>query len=342
MSLLSIVLITKNQRWNVERLVNSALRAVERIPDAEVVLVDSASDDGTVEAARRFPIRAYRLQPDQTLTAAAGRYLGQIKSTGDLILFLDGDMELRPGWLDEALALMAQRTDIAAVSGQVIDLPKTASGSTSPSSARDASEAHSRVVKVPHGGGAAMYRRSVLDEVGPFNPFLYSDEEPELCLRIRAAGYAVVRIERPMVNHYTDPGGAISTLAGRRRRHLYLGPGQAIRRHLGSPLLWPYVRERGFGVVPALGLAVGAASLSVSIFSTQARWFGLWLFASAGLFATDALRKRSPYRASFSMVQRVFFAEGTVIGFFSPPDDPARYPLKYDVVQERQPGGITQ
>src|SRR5205814_10040498 len=42
-------------------------------------------------------------------------------------------------------------------------------------------------------GGAALYRRSVLEHVGTFNPYLFSDEEPELYIRIRHAGYQVLQ-----------------------------------------------------------------------------------------------------------------------------------------------------
>ncbi len=74
----------------------------------------------------------------------------------------------------------------------------------------------------------------MLDEVGPFNPHFYSDEEPELCVRIRRRGYRIVETDYPAVCHYTEPHEALSTLFARWRRRLYLGPGQILRYHLGS------------------------------------------------------------------------------------------------------------
>jgi len=43
-----------------------------------------------------------------------------------------------------------------------------------------------------------MYRRAVLEEVGTFNPYLNSDEEPELGLRIRHAGYRILELDHPI------------------------------------------------------------------------------------------------------------------------------------------------
>ena len=328
---LDVVIITKNQGWNVRRLIESVLFETEDRPGTEIILVDSASSDDTVEVASEYPIRVIRLGKRQRLTAAAGRHAGLSQTHGDIVLFLDGDMELRGGWIDSALGLFARRPDIAVISGQVVDQPIHARSLHAVEPVGEIQRA--AFSEVTHGGGAAAYRRSVLDRVGSFNPYLFSDEEPELCLRIRHAGYRIVRLDRPIADHYSDPSGAISTLFGRRKRNLYLGPGQALRIHLGSGLLVPYARERGFGLVPVAGLALGMTMLGASLIFRQPRWMALWLGVIATLFAADATRKRSLYRALFTMVQRLVFAEGTVKGFIGSPADPSRFPCMIEVIK---------
>jgi cellulose synthase/poly-beta-1,6-N-acetylglucosamine synthase-like glycosyltransferase len=265
------------------------------------------------------------------LTAAAGRHAGLSQTGGNVVLFLDGDMELRRGWIDAALGLFARRPDIAVISGEVIDQPIRACCLRDVEPIGEIQRAS--FSEVAHGGGAAAYRRSVLDQVGSFNPYLFSDEEPELCLRIRHAGYRIVRLDRPIADHYSDPSGAISTLFGRRRRNLYLGPGQALRIHLGSGLLFPYARERGFGLLPVVGLLLGVATLGMSLIFRQPRWMASWLGVIAALFTADAARKRSLHRALFTMVQRLVFAEGTVKGFIGSPADPSRFPCMIEVIK---------
>jgi len=328
---LDIVIITKDQGWNVRRLIESVLRETEGRPGTEILLVDSASSDDTVDVASEYPIRVIRLGKRQRLTAAAGRHAGLSQTSGDIVLFLDGDMELRHGWIEAALGLFARRPDIAVIAGQVIDQPIRACCLRAVEPIGEIQR--TSFTEVAHGGGAAAYRRSVLDRVGSFNPYLFSDEEPELCLRIRHAGYRIVRLERPIADHYSDPSGAISTLFGRRRRNLYLGPGQALRIHLGSGLLFPYARERGFGLVPVAGLMLGVATLGMSLLFRQPRWVAFWLGVVAMLFAADVARKRSMYRALFTMVQRLVFAEGTVKGFVGSPSDPSRFPCMIEVIK---------
>ena len=329
MTKLSIVLISKNQAWNMDRLIESVLVGTEGMSSSEVVLVDSASTDETVEKASRYPIGVLRLRAEQRLTPAAGRYIGYKHAQGELILFLDGDMELRPGWLEKALQVLSDRPDIAAITGQVVDLPKAAGPEDKPPLATGDANT---ITNIPYGGGAVMYRRSVLEQVGTFNPYLYSDEEPDLCIRIRHAGYHIARLQYPIVYHYSDPAGKWTTLVARWRRRLYLGAGQNLRYHLGSDLFWPYLKERGYGLVPALGLGAGLISLLWSIKSGQKAWFGLWSLLLACVIIGDAIRKRSLYRTIASLLERLLVVDGSIRGFLLKPLEIDSYPIEVDTI----------
>ena len=330
MTRLTVVLISKNQDWNVERLVESVMAGTEGVASREVVLVDSASTDETISKASRYPIGVLRLREGQHLTPSAGRYAGYQHTEGDLVLFLDGDMELCPGWLEGALRVLQDEPDVAAITGQVVDLPKAAGPDDKlPLTTGDTDT----VTEIPYGGGAAMYRRSVLEEVGTFNPYLYSDEEPDLCIRIRHAGYRIVRLQRPIAYHYTDPKGGLSTKVARWRRKLYLGAGQSIRYHIGDEIFWSYIRERGYGLIPALGLLAGLGSLVWAFIGGQRGWFYTWMLL-AGLFvAIDTYRKQSFRRTVTSLIERLFIVDGTVRGFLIKPLDPSSYPCEFDVVK---------
>lgn len=339
---LAVVVITKNQDWNIARLIESILSEIQSLKTeitSEVVVVDSASTDATVETACQYDVDVIRLSSGQRLNAAIGRQVGYDHTEGDAILFLDGDMELCKGWLAGALKVLQGQPDIAVVSGQLIDLPKA----TKPSDPQrleplPSSDAFTEILQ---GGGAALYRRSVLREVGSFNPHLYSEEEPELCLRIRHAGYRIIRLEQPIAYHYSDPAGQLSTHLGRWRRNLYLGGGQNMRRHWGGALLWPYVKERGFGCLPALGLLLGFLSLLGSLSSGQWLWFGLWLGALVTFVVVSAYRKRSLYDVTASLLDRALWIDGTVRGFLLPPgaaDDSSELGPDLEVVSRSRSG----
>jgi GT2 family glycosyltransferase len=329
---LAVVLISKDQAWNMARLLESVLAETARLPDTEIVLVDSASADDTAEVAARYPIDVLRLRPDQPLTPAAGRYVGYHRTTAELVLFLDGDMELCPGWLGRAIHVIDRGPDVAAVTGELVDLPRL-SGAAAKPALREDTGAHPR--DVPYSGGAAMHRRVVLQAVGTFNPYLHSDEEPELCLRVRHAGYRIVQLDRPVAYHYSDPAAALSTVVARWRRQLYLGAGEAIRHNLRSRLLWTYVRERGYGLIPGLALTAGMGAFLRSARSRRWGAFGIWMLLLTGVIAGDACRKRSLRRTMHSVLERLLILDGTIRGFMAKPLDPRDYPARYDVIRQR-------
>jgi len=324
MAKLAVVLITRNQAWNIQRLIESVLGESASVSSREVVLVDSASTDDTVEIARRFPLTILRLRPDQHLSAAAGRFVGYQRTRSEYILFLDGDMELRSHWLERALAVIDADCTIGIVTGPVIDiLPSSVLTENTRSGSRC-----DEVAEVRMCGGAALYRRSVLEQVGSFNPYLYSDEEPELCVRVRSKGYRIVQLQCAIANHYSEPSNEVWGLISRRRRRLYLGSGQNIRYYVGTGLLWAYIRERDFVLVPLLVLGAGLLSLFWATVSQNWLWFRGWAMLSGSVILVDACRKRSFYLTIVSLVKRVFIIEGTIKGLLLRPLAPDTYPAK--------------
>jgi glycosyltransferase involved in cell wall biosynthesis len=325
---LSVVIITRNQDWNVARLIRSVINATAALGEqAEIALVDSASTDDTVSIAAQFPVAVYALAADQRLTAAAGRYVGFMNTTGEYVLFVDGDVELIAGWLSTAIDVLDADDSIAVVGGRRIDVPLEATGERHLVDEETATPV--AVYDVKHAGGDALYRRSVLDEVGTFNPFIYSDEEPELCIRIRyRGGRRVVRLDRAMDLHYTEPIDQFATLVGRAGRNLYVGHGQNLRMLLGSDLLIPYVRERGHGLLPLAWVVLGPGALAVSALTGSIVWIGVWLLVPVLTVGVYAVRKRSIRKAFHSLLKRSLVLAGTVRGFTMTPEDAADYPAR--------------
>lgn len=317
----AVVLIVRNQVWNVPTLVESVLSEMEREGvQPEVVMVDSASEDGGPNVARAYPIRVLVLDDAEPLTAAAGRHVGYLNTTSDHVLFLDGDMELVPGWLAQAVEVIDRDSTIAAVSGKRIDVLPGQDASPLVNAARaQASGTDLSLREIPHGGGAALYRRSALDEVGSFNPYIVSDEEPELCIRLRfIGGYRIVALNSPHVVHYSQPSEEFATLIGRARRRLYVGSGQCIRYLWGTSLLSRYLRERGFGLLPGVVLLLGAVSVVVVLASGNAMPLLLWLGIVASAVGLDAVRKRSIHQALLSGLRRILHFTGTMRGLSMP------------------------
>jgi glycosyltransferase involved in cell wall biosynthesis len=335
MTELSVVLITRNQAWSMVRLMDSVIQETASVPSKEIILVDSASTDETVELAGAYPIRILRLQPGQPRSPAIGRYVGYKNAHGEYVLFLDGDTELVEGWLSRALRVMGETSNAGAVTGQVINLPTAAIKERAPLLREMQMRAPRDVLWGSYGGGgAAMYRRTVLEEVGTFNPYLNSDEEPELGLRIRHAGYRILELDYPIVRHYNDAPVSMSTVLSRRRRNFLLGIGQGARYHLGSALLWRWLRERWWGAAACFWMAVGLGTLLWSLVVHEFTWFILWLLGLCLLIAYLAFRKRSLRGALVSVFNWVLLAEGVMRGILIKPLPQENFRANFEVIKD--------
>lgn len=324
---LSCVVIGKNAEGSIARLLDSVISRTPPEMTSEIIYVDSASTDRTVEIVRRYPVTVVQLSPQQPLCASAGRFVGTRYASGTYVAFFDSDMELFDGWLERALKVLDGHPEIGVVSGvQVAGDP--AAGPKQSDLSRSESRFACEYTDIRFAGSAAVFRREVLEQVGTWNPFIVSDEEPELCLRIRGAGYRIVELACPSVRHFGYSPPTLSALLARRRRRLFLGYGQVMRYHFRTGYLGIYLRERGWVVFPLLAaLAAMVAGLMCVIFGNVV-WLAGLICAMALVVMLDVGRCRSLYKAIFHIFHRGLILEGTIRGLFLRPHRPSEYPCE--------------
>lgn len=96
----SIVIPTKNEQADLPRLLASIDR--QWFPMTDVVVVDNASTDLTRDIAKAAGARVAEAGPNQS----AQRNFGAALAAGDILIFLDADMELQDGLLSEVATLV--------------------------------------------------------------------------------------------------------------------------------------------------------------------------------------------------------------------------------------------
>ena len=84
---LSVVVISRNEEAAIGACLKALLEKTAGLK-TEIILVDSASTDRTVEIASAFPVTIVRIEECQELSPAAGRYLGTRQASGEYIFFL--------------------------------------------------------------------------------------------------------------------------------------------------------------------------------------------------------------------------------------------------------------
>ncbi|MEO5494549.1 MAG: glycosyltransferase family 2 protein [Sphingomonas sp.] len=232
-------------------------------PGVPTVYVDSASTDDSPAAARAAGATVHALDLARPFTAARARAEGaallfeRFPATG-FVMFVDGDCEIEPGWLATAADFLTTNPDFAAVGGRRRERHPEASFYNALADYE---------WKQPAGetgscGGDAMMRAAAYRDVGGFDGKMIAGEEPELCSRLRAATWRVMRLDAPMTIH--DAATFHFSQWWRRGVRSGFGYAQAWRvtRAHGHAL---YIRElgRAFGWGAILPLVSIAAALLV-------------------------------------------------------------------------------
>ena len=215
-------------------------------------------DNGSTEPETATVLERLDRRSDVTVVAddrpfnwAALNNMAAARATGELVLFLNNDVEARhPGWL-EALAAQALRPDVAAVgarlvypggrlqhAGVVLGLGGAAGHVLAGLAGGEAGYGGMAVLprEVSAVTGACMAsRRSVVEELGGFDEGLGIDlNDVDYCLRAWAAGYRVLYEPAAELVHHESPSRGTSGSLSDIRRFVDRWDG-AIRR--GDPFL---------------------------------------------------------------------------------------------------------
>lgn len=166
-----------------------------------LVYVDSGSTDGSVAAARAAGAEVVALDMTVAFTAARARNAGLARLVAlgapEFVQFVDGDCVLQPGWLPAARTFLVERPEVGVVCGRRREIrPEASIWNRLCDAEWDTPVGQARAC-----GGDALMRVAAVQAVGGYDPTLIAGEEPELCVRLRAAGWRVWRIDREMTLH---------------------------------------------------------------------------------------------------------------------------------------------
>jgi N-acetylglucosaminyl-diphospho-decaprenol L-rhamnosyltransferase len=215
--------------------------------DVAVVVVDNASDDGSVEAlstwidaqARPVPVTLVASVANTGFSGGHNQAFRAVEA--EFYLVLNSDGLLRPGFLSAILAAAAAHP----AAGLIVPRIETAQGEVQTNCFRfpgllselDRGAASGPVTRLLHrrtvslgpdpDPGAVewasfaciLLRRSMIDAIGPMDEgyFLYF-EDAEYCLRARRAGWRLVRAPGALMVHFRGGSGPVKALEKARRR----------------------------------------------------------------------------------------------------------------------------
>jgi GT2 family glycosyltransferase/glycosyltransferase involved in cell wall biosynthesis len=174
---------------------------------------DGSSDETSDKLAEAQGIRTVRNPVAQGFIRACN--LGASLAQGELVLFLNNDTEVKPGWLESLLAT-AMEPDVAIVGSKLVYPNGTlqeaggivyndGSGSNYGRNQDPEDPKYNFVRDVDYCSGASiLVKKDFFDKVGGFDelylPAYY--EDTDLCMKARAAGLRVVYQPKSVVIHY--------------------------------------------------------------------------------------------------------------------------------------------
>ncbi len=283
----AVVAIGRNEGERLRACLQSVVGTAE-----VVVYVDSGSTDDSVAMAKSLGVQVVTLPPNVVFTAALARNTGwrrvlELVPRIEFIQFVDGDCAVDPAWLSTARAFLASHADVAAVCGRRRErYPERSIYNLLCDQEWGAAAAG----QTKACGGDVMIRAAPLVDAGGYNPTLIAGEEPELCVRLRAKGWRVWRLDAEMTLH----DAAMTRISQWWKRSMRAGYtfAEGVHLHGAAPERHRVVESRRAWI---WGLALPLAVVIAAIL------FSPWALAVLLVYPVQALRvyrgSSGPFRA---------------------------------------------
>jgi len=196
-SRVGVVAIGRNEGERLERCLRSLCPQVPTI-----VYVDSGSEDDSVAFARSLEVHVEELDPSVPFTMARARNLGfaalmQRQPETAFVQFVDGDCEVNATWIARAVEALESRPEVGAVSGHRREIYRNASIYNRVADI----EWESPVGDVAFCGGDVMMRTKTFRDIGGYAEAMIAGEDPEISVRIRRAGWKILKLDALMTRH---------------------------------------------------------------------------------------------------------------------------------------------
>jgi len=194
---IGLVAIGRNEGDRLRKCLESVVGRVKKI-----VYVDSGSTDDSVEVAHGLGVAVVELDMSIPFTAARARnegfkYLRKLLPEMVYVQFVDGDCEVVPGWIEKAVKFLDDHQDSAVVCGR----RRERYPESSVYNMLCDIEWDTPVGETKSCGGDALMRVDAFVQAGGYREDLIAGEEPELCLRLRTAGWKIWRLGEEMTLH---------------------------------------------------------------------------------------------------------------------------------------------
>ena len=225
----SVVVPTHDRNDLLLQTLASVLR--QRDVDLEVIVVDDGSGEdvaGAVATLSDERVRVVRNERSQGVARARNRGLEEAR--GEWIAFVDDDDLWAPDKLASQLQAMASTARPWAYTGAVnITASAQVIGGAPPLPPEEVAASLPRRNTVPGGGSNVVAARSLLDEIGGFDPTLYNTEDWDMWIRMARAALPAW-VARPLLAYRVHASNASLVVSE------IIAGARTIERRYGGPV----------------------------------------------------------------------------------------------------------
>lgn len=196
--MISVIIPTLNAQKYIEKLIDK-LKAQKLEQELEIIIIDSASDDKTVQIARDAGARVLEINRDE-FDHGGTRNLGWRSAKGEIICFMTQDAlpvddlylsNLIQGFEDNDVVMISGR-QVPKSDANYVERLTRAFNYPAISNVRSQKDIESMGIKAYFFSDVcAAYRRSFLEETGGFDSPIISNEDMLLAAKALQAGYRV-------------------------------------------------------------------------------------------------------------------------------------------------------
>ena len=307
---LSIIIINYNVKEFLQNLLHSIEKASANI-SKEIIIVDNASDDGSVELIKqRFP-SCKLISNDKNLGFGKANNQALKIATGKYFLLINPDSIVSEDTFDKMIAFFKKNSEAGLAGCKILNPDGTLQLAcrrsypgpwtsfckvTGLSNLFPRSKIFARynltyldenkTYEVDAiSGSFMMMRKEVYDKVGGFDEefFMYG-EDLDLCYRIKSAGYKVFYVHRTQVIHYKGESTKRSRLDETKlfydAMHLF------VKKHLSGSFLVEYILRFAIGIRKIFAF-LGKRRLGIVSALTDLILFDLCLLVAEKIYVTQ-------------------------------------------------------
>ncbi len=221
--MVSVTLVTYNSGRFIKRCLESALDQV--YPDIEVIVIDNASTDGTIDILEHFEDRVRIIYNDENIGFSSAQNQAIALSRGEWVLTLNPDVLLMPGFIQAMVDAGQLHPRIGSVCGKLLAIPANFELPDKPlidstgmfftpmmrhldRGSQQVDNGHFSTCEYVFGAtaAAALYRREMIDDISIDGEFFDSDffvyrEDADVAWRAQLLGWRCLYTPTPKGYH---------------------------------------------------------------------------------------------------------------------------------------------